>query len=288
MRRLSRRYIAGDEREDALRRGAELASSGYRITYDQLGEAVTNLAEVEAAVAENLNLLTDLREQGLERNISTKPTQMGIELDEQACLTSLRKVLEQAKADDAFLRFEMEESWTVDATLRVFETLRQEYPSSIGIVLQSMLFRTEKDVEELLRLSSGELNVRLVKGIYVESPEVAYQDPLEVSESYRRCLRMLLEGGAFVAAATHDEKLIATLQELIGERPEWANRCEVQMLLGVREELRQQVRAAGLPVRVYVPYGDAWHKYVVRRLKKNPKLARYAFLGMFGKSERLG
>lgn len=286
MRRLSVRYIAGEEREAALVRGSGLAKAGYRVTYDQLGEAVTNRAEVEAAVEENLYLLEDLVAQDLERNISVKPTQLGLNLDEEFCYTSTARVVAKARELDAFVRFEMEESETVDGTLRVFARLRSAYGKHVGIVLQSMLFRTEEDVRQLLTLDQP-LNVRVVKGIYVEPPEVAYQDGAEVSASYLRMVRMLAEGGAFIAAATHDEHLVAGVQEILEEFPEAAPRTEIQMLLGVREELRQEVRRMGLPVRVYVPYGDAWHKYVVRRLKKNPKLARYAFLGMFGKSEML-
>lgn len=286
MRRLSTRYIAGEEREAALLRGSGLAKAGYRVTYDQLGEAVSNREEVDAAVEENLRLMEDLVAQDLERNISVKPTQLGLNLDEDFCYTSTARVVEKAREIGAFVRFEMEESETVDGTLRVFAKLRAEYGKHIGIVLQSMLFRTEEDVRQLLTIDQP-LNVRVVKGIYVEPHDVAHQDGAEVNASYLRMVRMLAEGGAFIAAATHDEHLVAGVQEVLKEFPDAVERTEIQMLLGVREELRQEVRKMGLPVRVYVPYGDAWHKYVVRRLKKNPKLVRYAFLGMFGKSEKL-
>lgn len=286
MRRFSVRYIAGEQREDALVRGAKLMSAGYGVIYDQLGEAVTDAGEVEAAMQEYLDLLQDLEAQEHDRNISLKPTQMGLNLSEDLCTATVRTILDRAATCDAFTRFEMEESETVDGTLRVFDALRQSHGGAVGLVLQSMLFRTEEDAKRLLE-SDLPLNVRLVKGIYVEPPEIAYQDGAEVNASYLRILRLLLDGGAFVAAATHDEKLIAGLQEILREHPEYAERCEVQMLLGVREELRQETKAQGLPVRVYLPYGVAWHKYVVRRLKKNPKLARYAMFGMFKKQEKL-
>lgn len=287
MRRLSLRYIAGEARSSALERGAGLARAGYRVTYDQLGEAVSNHAEVEAAVEENLHLLDDLVARDLERNISVKPTQLGLNLDEDFCFTSTARVLEKARELGAFVRFEMEESETVDGTLRVFAKLRAEYGEHVGIVLQSMLRRTEEDVRQLLTIDQP-LNVRVVKGIYVEPHDVAHQEGAEVSASYLRMVHRLAEGGAFIAAATHDEHLVAGVQEILQEFPDAAPRTEIQMLLGVREELRQEVRKMDLPVRVYVPYGEAWHKYVVRRLKKNPKLVRYAFFGMFGKSEKLG
>ncbi len=285
MRRFSGRYIAGEEREDALRRGRELASAGYRITYDQLGEAVQTPQEVDAAVAEDLQLLADLVQQNLERNISVKPTQMGLNLGEDLCVQAMTSILKEAKQQKAFVRFEMEESETVDASLRVFSQLRAKYGDTVGMVLQAMLRRSGDDVEQLLAENTP-LNVRLVKGIYVEPAAIAYQDAQEIRQSYLRIMQRLLAGGAFVAVASHDEILIDALQKLIQDNPTYASQCEVQMLLGVREELRQKVKASGMPVRVYVPYGPAWHKYVVRRLKKNPKLARYALLGMFGKQEK--
>jgi len=287
MRRLSTRYIAGEQRVDALKRGAQLARAGYRVTYDQLGEAVSNEAEVAAAVAENQQLLADLVAGELELNISTKPTQMGINISEDLCHDSVAEMLDTASSQGAFVRFEMEESWTVDATLRVFERLRAKYGDTVGIVVQSMLFRTEEDLRKLLANSDQPLNVRLVKGIYVEPADIAYQSYQDVNDSFLRCLRLLLEGGAYVGVATHDDNLVDALQSMLRENPAWSEQCEIQMLLGVREDLRQRVRADGLPVRVYVPYGEAWHKYVTRRLKKNPKLARYAFLGMFKRGEKL-
>ncbi|MFK5955242.1 MAG: proline dehydrogenase family protein [Planctomycetota bacterium] len=286
MRKFSLRYIAGELREDALRRGAQLAAAGYRVTYDQLGEAVSDQKEVNAAMKENLALLQDLADEQQELNISVKPTQMGLDLSEQVCIDSVSAILEKAQSLNAFVRFEMEESDTVDGTLRVYEVLRQKFGATVGIVIQSMLLRTEEDAQRLVA-SDAPLNVRLVKGIYVEPEEIAYQDGNEVNQAYLRTLRILLEGGAFVGVASHDEVLIDGLKQLLKENPAWREQCEVQMLLGVREELRQAVRKDELPVRVYVPYGEAWYLYVVRRLKKNPKLARYAMLGMLKKQEKL-
>ncbi|MHC4381085.1 MAG: proline dehydrogenase family protein, partial [Planctomycetota bacterium] len=219
MRRLSVRYIAGEKREDALKRGAKLISAGYGVIYDQLGEAVADEQEVQAAKQEYLDLLQALEAQEKDRNISLKPTQMGLNLSEDLCTATVRTILDRAATCDAFTRFEMEESETVDGTLRVFHYLRQSHGAAVGVVLQSMLFRTEQDARDLLE-SDLPLNVRLVKGIYVEPAEIAYQDGAEVNASYLRILRLLLEGGAFVAAATHDEKLIAGLQEILKEHPQ--------------------------------------------------------------------
>lgn len=286
VRRLSTRYIAGEKRSTALERGAQLQQAGYRMTYDLLGEAVQDRAEVDAAAAEYTKLLNALAEQDLERNISLKPTQMGLALGEDVCLEVVSTIADLARSQGAFLRFEMEDAPTVDGTLRVYAGLRARFGADVGCVLQSMLHRTPEDVRKLLA-DDAPLNVRLVKGIYMEPEEIAWQDPAKVTSAYLEVLQTLLEGGAFVGVATHDERIVAGLRGLLAAHPEWAQQCEVQMLLGVREELRTQVRKAGIPVRVYVPYGEAWHPYVVRRLRKNPKLARYAFLGLFGRREKI-
>lgn len=284
--RLARRYIAGLERGDALRAGGELERAGYLATYDLLGEAVRTEDEVRHAAREYLLLLEDLAGRGLGRNVSLKPTQMGLDLGEDFCFRTMAGIATRARELGAFIRFEMEDSSTVDGTLRVFARLRAEFPGVVGCVLQSMLRRTEADARALVA-AGGPLNVRLVKGIYVEPPDRAHQDPQAVRDAWQRTLRILLEGGAFVAGATHDEALVAHVRQARSERTEWRAQTEIQMLLGVREELRQNLRAEGMPLRVYVPYGPQWHPYVLRRLRKNPKLARYALLGMFGKRERM-
>ncbi len=286
VRRLGARYVAGEERPAALELGARLESSGYRVTYDILGEAVAHRRDVEGALAEYRALFADLRDRGLELNLSTKPTQMGLLIEEDLCFGAVSELVQMAGAHGGFVRYEMEDSPTVDATLRVYQRLRRAHGAQVGCVLQSMLRRTEDDARDLLR-SPEPLNVRLVKGIYVEPEDVAYRRPQEINDAFLRTLRLLLEGGAFVGAATHDDFLFDSLQALLGKHPEWRPRCELQVLLGVREDLRQRARAADMPVRVYVPYGSHWLPYVKRRLRKNPKLARMAMVGLFRKKEAL-
>ncbi len=287
MRKLGGRYVAGEQREGALELGAKLEAGGYRVTYDVLGESVAHQADVEEALVEYRALFAELKQRGLELNLSTKPTQMGLLIDEDLCYRSVAELVRMAAAEGGFVRYEMEDSPTTDATLRVYDRLREEFGGRVGCVLQSMLRRTDDDVAALLARDQP-LNVRMVKGIYLEPEEIAYQQPQEVVDSYLRATRALLEGGAFVGAATHDDQIVDGLQRLVAERPEWAERCELQMLLGVREDLRQRARAEGLPVRVYVPYGSHWLPYVQRRLRKNPRLARMAMLGLFRRREQLG
>ncbi|NQU48707.1 MAG: proline dehydrogenase family protein [Planctomycetes bacterium] len=286
VRRLSTRYIAGEQMDQALTVGKNLQQAGYRVTYDILGEAVDHREGVTAAAEEYHRLLEALVEQNLELNISLKPTQMGLNISEGFCFETIAKIAEKAKKQGAFMRYEMEDSNTTDATLRVFQQLRSSFGDTIGCVVQSMLRRTVQDCKDLVA-SDLPLNVRLVKGIYVEPEAIAYQSSNDVNTAYLDSLRVLLEGGAFVGLATHDPALILGAREIIQSIPGSEDRVEVQMLLGVQENLRNELKMSGMPVRVYIPYGTQWYPYVTRRLKKNPRLARYAMMGLFAPKEKL-
>lgn len=287
VRRLSTRYIAGEQMNDALVMGRRMQQAGYRVTYDILGEAVDHREGVLAAGQEYHQLLAALAEQELELNISLKPTQMGLNISEDFCTEVVSGILDAAQQHNAFVRYEMEDSPTTDGTLRVYGRLREKYGASVGCVLQSMLRRTVQDARDLVAIKQP-LNVRLVKGIYVEPADVAHQDGALVNQCYLDTLRVLLEGGAFVGLATHDPELVDGARKIVKEIPGSEDRVEVQMLLGVQENQRVAWKNSGMPVRVYIPYGTQWYPYVTRRLKKNPKLARYAMLGLFKSKERLG
>ncbi len=286
MRRLGSRYVAGEDRADAVALALRLENSGYQTTCDLLGEKVRHEEDVQAALAEYQSLAQDLRRENLQSHLSVKPTQFGIQLSEALCLRTVHTILENVRHPPRFVRFEMEDSSTTDATLRVFSQLRARHGSATGCVLQSMLHRCEEDARTLLQ-DSAPLDVRLVKGIYVEPPDIAFQKAKEIRDSYLRTAQSLLAGGARLAAATHDEILIAGLEDLLQNHPEWTPQLEIQMLLGVREPLRHSLRKRGLPVRVYLPYGASWLPYVMRRLRKNPKMARYALWGLLGRRESL-
>ncbi|RMH02020.1 MAG: L-proline dehydrogenase [Planctomycetota bacterium] len=287
MKRLGRRYVAGEERTAALELGARLEAAGYRATYDVLGEAVARPDQVTAALSEYRALFADLRRRGLELNLSCKPTQMGLLIDQELCFRSVDELVRLAGAGGGFVRFEMEDSPTVDGTLGVFARLRREHGDRVGCVLQAMLRRSEADARALLA-AGGPLSVRLVKGIYVEPEEVAFQDRQEIRNSFLALLERLLAGGARVGVATHDDFLYEGYLRLLTAHPEWRERSELQMLLGIRDDLRKRARAEGVPVRVYVPYGSHWVPYVKRRLAHNPRLARLALVGLFRRRERLG
>ena len=286
VRRLSTRYIAGEQMADALVAGQRMQQAGYRVTYDILGEAVDHKKGVLAAAQEYHELLEALASNELELNLSLKPTQMGLNVSEDFCVEVVSEILRAAQKHGAFVRYEMEDSPTTDGTLRVFARLREQFGETVGCVLQSMLHRTVQDARDMVA-SDQPLNVRLVKGIYVEPAEIAYQEAEKVNQSYLDTLRVLLEGGAFVGLATHDPALVEGARKIVKEIPGSGDRIEVQMLLGVQETQRAAWKKSGLPLQVYIPYGTQWYPYVTRRLKKNPKLARYAMLGLFKRKERL-
>lgn len=277
VRRVARPYVAGESLDDAVRVVRALNNEGAMATLDYLGEAATGPALVEAAVAEYLRLLDAIRSEKLDSNVSIKPTMMGLGLDDGLFRRSVSAVAGRARELDNFVRIDMEDHPTVDATLALYRELRGEQ-GNIGVVLQSMLRRTLADVSDLLGL---EPNIRLVKGIYREPREVAWQERHTVRESYIANLERLLKGGAYVGIATHDEHLVWAAQDLLHKHRVPRERYEFQMLLGVEPSLRRILIDEGHRLRVYVPYGDDWYAYSVRRLRENPSVAWHVVKAIF-------
>lgn len=261
-------YIAGPTLEDARKTVARLNAEGKLATVDVLGEEVTRPAEAEAIAAAYHAALDAIVEDDLDANVSVKLTALGLEIDLDLCRSLLHAVVADAAAGGVFVRIDMEDSSCTDATLGLYRELREAGRDDVGIVLQSCLRRSLDDVAALADLRP---NVRLCKGIYVESEEIAFHDPDEIRESFVHLLDALLELGSYVALATHDELLIArSLDRVAGmATPGY----ELQFLLGVRQERASELVAAGHRLRVYVPYGDRWYEYSLRRLQENPSLA---------------
>jgi proline dehydrogenase len=280
---VARRYVAGDELADALAAITRLRGEGFGTILDVLGEGVTRTEQAQAAAAEYHRALAALPAADPACVVSVKPTHLGLELDKDLCTRLLAELCTAAASQSRPVRFEMEEAPTIDGTLEVFRSLRARH-GNLGCVLQSRLFRTEADVRALLAEGPG-LNVRLVKGIYLEPAAIAWTEAPDIARSYVKLARLLLEGGAFVGLATHDgvmaRELCALLAELGLDRgPAAQRRYEFQCLMGVRREFAQEMRAAGHPVRVYVPYGRDWHAYSLRRLRRNPQIARHVMRAM--------
>jgi proline dehydrogenase len=273
--RVARRYIAGETIEDALACVRSLHVLGATATVDVLGEDVTDEPETRVTVAEYLELIDALADAGLGANVSVKLTSLGLGLSDELCRARLGSVLERAAAHGMFVRIDMEDASTTDATLAIWRAAGRD---NVGVVLQAMLRRTVADARSLAREDAP---VRICKGIYRESPEIAFQDREAVRASYLETLRVLLAGGSRVALATHDETLARAAWRIVDELGAQA-RVEHQMLLGVREGMRAELIAAGRPMRVYVPYGVRWYEYSLRRLQENPKVAGHVARATLG------
>jgi len=277
--RVARRYIAGETVDDAVRVIRELNAKGADATVDVLGEFITDFAEARATADEYGRMLDAIQREKLRANISVKLTAFGLGLDPAACRALVRDLAAKVASQGSFLRIDMENTPYTDATLAIVRALRSE-GLPVGCVIQAYLRRTDADVAAL---AAEGVPVRLCKGIYRESHEVAYQDREEVRASYKRNLRKLLEGKGRVAIATHDEVLVGHAMDLIDELKPAPDRYEFQMLLGVREWLRDEILAKKHRMRIYVPFGKAWYGYSVRRLRENPAIAGHVFKSMFAR-----
>jgi proline dehydrogenase len=271
VRRVSRRYIAGESLPEALRVVRSLNQRGLLATLDVLGESVTSPDQVEGAVRDYGEALGALRGAELQANISVKLTQLGLKIDRELCLASVRGLAQAARAQDNFVRIDMEDNTCTSATLELYRALRAEGFVNVGVVLQAYLRRSMSDVRDLPEGA----NVRLCKGIYVEPRAIAYRDRALVNKNYVRLLEEMLERGFYVGIATHDEDLVWEAQRILDRRRLAPERCEFQMLLGVDEELRGLILGAGHRLRIYIPFGVNWYAYSLRRLKENPRIAGY-------------
>jgi len=269
------RFVAGETLDEALVALQRLRDAGLRTTVDVLGEAVTSVADAAAAADEYIATLDALAARGLDRNVSVKLSQMGLGLDDDACRSNVRRILERAAEHEAFVRIDMEDHTTTDATLALWRDLRpiNAGRGDSGVVIQAALRRTPADVDALI---AERARIRLCKGAYVEPASVAFPDKFDVDAAYGRLMERLLADGAFPAIATHDERLINRALRFVRHGGIAADRFEFQMLYGVRRDLQERLVRAGFGVRVYVPFGTQWYPYFMRRLAERP--ANVAFV----------
>ena len=278
VRRVASPYIAGSSLDDARRVVASLNAEGMRATVDVLGEEIARPEEAEAIARAYRDALAAISEDGLDANISIKLTGFGLKLDEALCRELVFGLVADAGERGTFVRLDMEDSSTTDATLELYRALRTAGHEGVGVVLQAALRRTLSDIDALAPL---EPSVRLCKGIYVEPPSLAYQGFEEVRSSFVTCLDALLERAGRVAIATHDEWLIErAVERVAGVAP---GGYEMQMLLGVRADRAKRLVSDGHPLRIYVPYGEQWYEYSLRRLQENPKVAGYVARDVLGR-----
>jgi proline dehydrogenase len=272
VRRISERYIAGEELDDALRVVRRLNGEGKMATIDVLGEEIAKADEARAIAAAYRETFEAIERGRLDSNVSVKLTALGLKLGYDLCRENLEAVVRHAAVRENFVRIDMEDSSTTDDTLRLYRELREAGHDNVGIVLQARLKRTLADVRDLAELRP---NVRVCKGIYIEPPEIAYRDFDSVRASFVQALEELLGAGCYAAIATHDEWLVEQGQRLVADRALGRDEYEFQMLLGVRPAMGDALVRGGHRLRIYTPFGRHWYAYSLRRLQENPKIAGY-------------
>jgi proline dehydrogenase len=270
-RRMARRFTAGETLEDAVDAVRALNAQGISATVSYLGEHVGRAAEAEMAACHYLESVQAFSKAGVEANISIKLSQLGLDFDEPDTLSRARDILRAAKDAGDLVWVDMESSAYTARTLEMVEALQADGLPA-GAVLQAYLMRTPADLE---RMATRSIPVRLCKGAYAEGPDVALQEGRAVSKRYRDLLRANLEQGAFTGIATHNTSLVLEARRLVQELRLAPDRYEFQMLYGVRRDLQRRLVRLGYPLRVYVPYGEQWYPYLMRRLAERPANALF-------------
>jgi proline dehydrogenase len=273
-RQFASRFVAGEALDEAIAATRELNAKGITATLDLLGESVTSKTESERARDAAIGVLDRVREANVRGNLSVKLTQMGLDLDPALAAANIKAILDRGRSHGTFVRIDMEASGHVQRTLDLYHgELLHSYGDLVGVVIQTMLRRSEADVERLLHAGA---RIRLVKGAYKEAAAVAFPDKRDVDACFARLSERMLERGNYPAFATHDERLLARVKTYAREHGIAAERFEFQMLYGVRRDLQEQLRREGYNVRVYVPFGTEWYPYLMRRLAERP--ANIAFI----------
>ena len=269
--RVASRYVAGETLDDAVRVVRSLNQQRAMATVDILGEEVHEREKATAAVEEYLHVFEAIDRERIDSNVSIKLTLLGLKIDEGFCRNNVARIAETAKRYGNFVRIDMEDSTCTDATLRIYRELQERY-GNLGVVFQAYMRRTLADIDGLPEEGA---NVRLCKGIYVEPRSIAWKGYETVRANFVAALEKLILRGIYVGIATHDEYLACQATALIDKHGLQPHQYEFQMLLGVDEELRRILIAAGHRLRVYVPYGRDWYPYSIRRLRENPEVARH-------------
>jgi proline dehydrogenase len=272
-RQVSSRFVAGETAAEAMAVAQELNERGLTVTLDYLGESVTDADMAIAARSEILHLLDQIAARNVKANVSVKLSQLGLKISDQLAADNMRQILQRAREYENRVRIDMEDSPLVDKTLALYRRLRDEEGfTNVGVVIQAYLYRSEADIRQLVEEGAW---VRLCKGAYAEPPEVAYPRKADTDASFVRLMQLLLsaqarENGVYAAIATHDERMIQATIDYAHQNEIAPEEYEFQMLYGIRRELQEDLRAHGYRVRIYVPYGQAWYPYFMRRLAERP------------------
>jgi proline dehydrogenase len=265
-RRMSHRFVAGETLEEALQVARACNDAGMHATLDYLGENVSTIDDAQKARDAYLEIFDRIAQERLHANVSCKLTQLGLDLSPEFCEGLVLSIAERAAAYDSFLRIDMEGSAYTQRTVDLAKRVRAQTPT-VGTVIQSYLYRSESDVNDLLSVGC---RIRLCKGAYKEDVEVAYPRKADVDGNYIRLMRMLLPSGFYHGIATHDPKMIAATIRWAAEKQISKDDFEFQMLYGIRTDLQRQLVRDGYRLRIYIPYGRDWFPYVMRRLAERP------------------
>lgn len=281
-RKVTRRFVAGEALDDAIRAVNKLNSEGMLATLDHLGESVANADDARRAKDDYLVALDAIAEHQLQSHVSVKLTHMGLDLDPELCLDNMRQIVGKAQAIGTKTRIDMEDSARTQITLNIFKTLREEY-DNVGIVIQAYLFRSEADMQELYAMGA---RVRLCKGAYKEPPDISFAEKKDTDANYLKLSEIFLGAngdstGAHLALATHDAKIIDWAKRYVKEHNVPYDRFEFQMLYGIRSDLQRQLVQEGYTMRVYVPYGSQWYPYFMRRLAERPANVVFLMSNLF-------
>lgn len=267
-KKLTTRFVAGENIDEVIPFIRQLNSENATASFDHLNEAVGSAAEAEQEVLEYLNILAKIDEQRIRSNVSIKLTQFGLGLDPELAYQNARRVVVEAERRGNFVRVDMEDSAVTQVTIDIFKRLRAEFGlNTVGIVLQSYLYRTLADAQELVKLPA---RIRICKGAYSEPPEVAFPEKKDVDTNYIKVMQILLSSGIYHGIATHDPKMVDATIEFATREGIGKEKFEFQMLYGIRRDLQHQLARDGFNVRIYVPYGKHWYPYFMRRLAERP------------------
>ncbi len=267
-KKLTTRFVAGENIDEVIPFIRQINSENATASFDHLNESVGSAAEAEQEVLEYLDILAKIDEQRIRSNVSIKLTQFGLGLDPELAYQNARRVVVEAERRGNFVRVDMEDSSVTQVTIDIFRRLRAEFGlNTVGIVLQSYLYRTLADAQELVKLPA---RIRICKGAYNEPPEVAFPEKKDVDANYIKVMQLLLSSGTYHGIATHDPKMIDATIEFAAREGIGKEKYEFQMLYGIRRDLQHQLARDGFNVRIYVPYGKHWYPYFMRRLAERP------------------
>ncbi|RYM01730.1 proline dehydrogenase [Sporolactobacillus sp. THM7-7] len=271
------KVVAGATIDSAIETVRSLNNDGIQATLDHLGEFVYTREEAASATDYCVRTLKAIAEADVKSGLSIKLTQLGLDIDPNFCLANTKKILDTAKAAGRFVRIDMEDSGHCQATIDMLKDLRRTY-DNVGTVIQAYLMRSLNDVKGLKGVP-----LRIVKGAYKESPDIAYQDKKDIDANYLKMVKTHLLNGSYTAIATHDHRIIADVKTFIQEHQIPRDRFEFQMLYGMRRPLWHELVKEGYKMRIYVPFGNDWFGYYMRRLAERPQNVSFAFRGLFSK-----